>query len=300
MGNKIIVLQGVPASGKSTWAKNYIKEHPDTVIVSRDAIREGTGTYWNPDHEQYITEMEEYAIRQAWKNYLDVIIDATNLNPKTILKWNALAKELDCEIEFKLFEITYEEALKRDEQRKKDGGRAVGKDVIRRFFKNYFPEQLSKLVDDRPIAQPNHLLPDIVVCDIDGTVALRNGRSPYDLSKVSEDTFDPRMARVLRHFMETGVKVLFVSGREGTEQCMRDTKQWIRDNIGIIGAGDKWDIIFRTEGDHRNDAIVKEEIYDQYIKDKYNVAAVFDDRDRVVKMWRDKGLLCCQVYYGDF
>ena len=45
---------------------------------------------------------------------------------------------------------------------------------------------------------------------------------------------------------------------------------------------------------------MKEEIYDQYIKDKYNVAAVFDDRDRVVKMWRDKGLLCCQVYYGDF
>ena len=271
--SKIIVLQGVPASGKSTWAKNYIKDHPDTVIVSRDAIR------------------------QAWKNHLDIIIDATNLNPKTILKWNDLAKELGCEIEFKLFEISYEEALKRDEQRKKDGGRAVGKDVIRRFFKNYFPEQLSKFVDDRPIAQPNHLLPDIVVCDIDGTVALRNGRSPYDLTKVSEDTFDPRMTRVLRYFMGTGVKVIFVSGREGTEQCMRDTTQWIFDNIG---RRDKWDIIFRTEGDHRNDAIVKEEIYDQYIKDKYNVVVVFDDRDRVVKMWRDKGILCCQVYYGDF
>ncbi len=295
--SKIIVLQGVPASGKSTWAKKYVKDHPDTVIVCRDSIREGTGTYWNPDHEQYISEMEEYAIRQAWKNYLDVIIDATNLNPETITKWNKLAKELECEIEFKFFDISYEEALKRDEQRKKDGGRAVGKDVIRRFFKNYFPEKLSKFVDDRPIKQSDYSLPSVVICDIDGTVALRNGRSPYDLTKVSEDTFDPRMNYILSHFMDTGVKVIFVSGREGTAQCTRDTTQWILNNIG---RRDNWDIIFRTEGDHRNDSVVKEEIYDQYIKDKYNVIAVFDDRDRVVKMWRDKGLLCCQVYYGDF
>ena len=297
MGNKIIVLQGVPTSGKSTWAKNYIKDHPDTVIVSRDAIREGTGTYWNPDHEQYITEMEEYAVRQAWKNHLDVIIDATNLNPKTIVKWNNLAKELECDIEFKLFEVSYEEALKRDEQRKKDGGRAVGKDVIKRFFKCYFPGHLSKFVDDRPIKQPDHSLPNVVICDIDGTVALRNDRSPYDLSKVSEDTFDPRMISVLRYFMDAGVKVIFVSGREGTEQCMKDTTQWIGDNIGWEK---DWNILFRVEGDHRNDAIVKEEIYDQCIKDKYNIVAVFDDRDRVVKMWREKGILCCQVYYGDF
>ena len=293
--SKLIVLQGVPASGKSTWAKDYIKSHPDAVIVSRDAIREGTGTYWNPDHEQYISEMEEYAVRQAWKNRLDVIIDATNLNPKTITKWNELAKEIDCEIEFKLFEISYEEAVKRDEQRKKDGGRAVGKDVIKRFFKNYFPEQLSKFADDRFIKQPDYSLPNVVVCDIDGTVALRNGRSPYDLTKVSEDTFDPRMKKLLQYYQGI-IKIIFVSGREGTDQCQYDTRKWISDNIGNTG----WDIIFRKEGDHRNDAIVKEEIYEQYIKDKYNVIAVFDDRDRVVKMWREKGLLCCQVYYGDF
>ncbi len=295
--SKIIVLQGVPASGKSTWAKKYVKDHPDTVIVCRDSIREGTGTYWNPDHENYISTIEEVSIRTAVTAGLDVIIDATNLNPKTIEKWNGLARSTGSEIEFKLFEISYEDALARDERRKKEGGRTVGKDVIRRFFKNYFPEQLSKLVDDRPIAQPDYSLPSVVICDIDGTVALRNGRSPYDLTKVSEDTFDPRMNRILSHFMDTGVKVIFISGREGTEQCMRDTKQWIGDNIG---RRDKWDIIFRTEGDHRNDSIVKEEIYEQYIKDKYNVVCVFDDRDRVVKMWRDKGILCNQVYYGDF
>ena len=293
--SKIIVLQGVPASGKSTWAKDYIKSHPDTVIVSRDAIREGTGTYWNPDHEQYITEMEEYAVLQAWKNHLDVIIDATNLNPKTITKWNELAKSTNSVILFKMFDISYEEAIKRDEQRKKNGGRSVGKDVIKRFFKNYFPEQLVSFEDNRIIKYPDTNLDDVIICDIDGTVALRNGRSPYDLTKVSEDTFDPRMKRLLNYYQGI-VKIIFVSGREGTKQCINDTRNWISDNIGDIG----WDIIFRNEGDHRNDAIVKEEIYEQYIKGQYNVLAVFDDRDRVVKMWREKGLLCNQVYYGDF
>jgi predicted kinase len=42
---KIIVLQGVPASGKSTWAKEYVKDKPDWVIVNRDSIIEATGQY---------------------------------------------------------------------------------------------------------------------------------------------------------------------------------------------------------------------------------------------------------------
>ena len=56
----------------------------------------------------------------------------------------------------------------------------------------------------------------------------------------------------------------------------------------------------REEKDHRPDDIVKEEIYHKYIEDKYNIVCVFDDRDKVVKMWREQGLLCNQVYYGNF
>lgn len=42
---KILVLQGPPASGKSTFAKEFVKDKPDWIIVSRDEIREGTGKY---------------------------------------------------------------------------------------------------------------------------------------------------------------------------------------------------------------------------------------------------------------
>ena len=37
--SKLIVLQGPPCSGKSTWAKEYVRNNKDTVIVSRDSFR---------------------------------------------------------------------------------------------------------------------------------------------------------------------------------------------------------------------------------------------------------------------
>lgn len=297
---KILVLQGVPASGKSTWAKEFVKDKKDWVIVSRDCIRESTGNYWVPERENYISELEFDAITHAIKNNLNVIIDATNLNPKTIKKWDELGAKYNIEVEYKLFKISYKEALARDEERGKNGGRAVGIKTIRRFFNNYFPEDIAPLSDDRKIIEYDVYKKDCIICDIDGTIALRNGRSPFDYSKVSEDTFDPRMKRLLETFDPNKLDLIFVSGREGTEQCKEDTVNWICSNLKNSDFRLEFKIFFRKEGDYRNDAIVKKEIYDNLIKPTYNVIAVFDDRNRVTDMWREEGILCAQVYYGDF
>ena len=56
----------------------------------------------------------------------------------------------------------------------------------------------------------------------------------------------------------------------------------------------------RKEGDFRRDSIVKQEIYEQHIKDKYVVEFVLDDRDLVVSKWRELGLKCLQVQPGAF
>jgi hypothetical protein len=56
----------------------------------------------------------------------------------------------------------------------------------------------------------------------------------------------------------------------------------------------------RAAGDKRSDDIVKREIYEQKIAPWRTVVAVFDDRNKVVNMWRELGLLCLQVYPGDF
>ena len=285
---QILVLQGVPASGKSTFARKLATEHTNWVIVNRDSMRKARGTYWLPSQENYIDELEQNAILSALKLDLNVIIDATNLNPKTIEKWNKIADIAASKIAFKLFKISYKEAMERDNNREDK----VGEKTIRRFFKAYFPEFLYNYTDDRIITLPNADKESIILCDIDGTIALHNGRSPFDYDKASEDTFDPRMKTFLNSISQC-YKIIFFSGR--SEDSRDVTHKWLEDN----GFGEH-QLYMRKSKDFRSDDIVKKEMYFEYIQPKYNVACVFDDRDKVVKMWRDLGILCCQVYYGDF
>lgn len=57
----------------------------------------------------------------------------------------------------------------------------------------------------------------------------------------------------------------------------------------------------REAGNNEKDSIIKRRLFDTYIKDKYDIQFVLDDRNQVVDMWRkDLGLCCLQVDYGDF
>jgi hypothetical protein len=55
------------------------------------------------------------------------------------------------------------------------------------------------------------------------------------------------------------------------------------------------ELYMRKTDDYRDDTIVKRELYENYIKDKFNVVAVFDDRPKVLRMWRKLGLFTFNV-----
>lgn len=123
-------------------------------------------------------------------------------------------------------------------------------------------------------------------------------RNPYDLTKVKEDRCDLRLQYLLNLinlYFKNNIHIFFFSGREGTEQCYTDTFEWLSKYIDFPIT-----LFMRNEGDYRPDEIIKIELYNKVIKDKYNVLCVFDDRDKVVKAWRELGLLTLQVYYGNF
>lgn len=296
---KILVLQGVPASGKSTFARSLVLKDKSYVIVSRDAIREARGDYWIPEHEDYISDIEEFEIRSAIKHNLNPIIDATNLNPKTIAKWKNLAEELNVNIEFKMFEIDFATALERDSKRE----RCVGKKVLERFFRDYFPDQLKVYYTDDRLKGPFYLYndekEDCIIADLDGTVCLHDGRNPYDLTRVSEDIPNYPLVQFLKELI-CNKHIIFLSGREETNQCRQDTINWLTENICSPDFGYKWELLMRDKNNFEPDEIIKERIFHKEIEPKYNVIAVFDDRDKVVKMWRSLGLLCNQVYWGNF
>ena len=131
--SRLVILQGIPGAGKTFYAREFVKGKKDWVIVNRDSLREGRGDYWIPEQEKFISELEEFHIKKALEYGLNVIIDATNLNPTTLAKWDVIAKEFSAEMEFKMFEVSLEEAIERDKHR----DRTVGEKVIRDFYNRY-------------------------------------------------------------------------------------------------------------------------------------------------------------------
>ena len=165
--SKILVLYGPPAAGKSFYARDFVKDKTDWVIVNRDSLREGRGEYWIPSQEDYISDLEEFSIKAAIKRGLNVIIDATNFNPKTREKWVRLAAETKSLIEFKEFYVPFKVAVERDKNRE----RSVGEKVIKRFYQKYYPDRYNaemSQVDNRYILNQDKTLPSCVIVDLDG------------------------------------------------------------------------------------------------------------------------------------
>jgi hypothetical protein len=137
-------------------------------------------------------------------------------------------------------------------------------------------------------------LPLAVIVDIDGTLALRKHRSPYDETQVITDEPHDIVIANVQALKSQGHRIVITSGR--TEGCRADTEKWLLKYVGV----DYDVLLMRASGDQRNDADVKEEMYRRHIEPNYNVVLVLDDRNRVVDRWRKLGLLVYQVAFGDF
>ncbi len=139
--------------------------------------------------------------------------------------------------------------------------------------------------------------PKAVIVDIDGTVAIRDEeiRDPFttEFDRLVADSPNTRIIELVSLFFNNDYKIVYVTGRDG--QGEEGTREWLRLNCPPYAA-----LHMRLPNDYRKDMIVKEEIYRNKIESKYDVHFVLDDRDQVVSMWREIGLTCLQVNYGDF
>ena len=89
---KVFLLIGLPGAGKTTWTKKYVKENPDTLVVSRDDIRLHlhSGTYiFETELEPVIKSMSDNMISDIlFSTDKNLIIDETNgriLNRKHLI-----------------------------------------------------------------------------------------------------------------------------------------------------------------------------------------------------------------------
>lgn len=87
--------------------------------------------------------------------------------------------------------------------------------------------------------------------------------------------------------------IVVVSGR--SDRVRHATETWLRLHNVFCDA-----LYMRSAGDHRPDHATKKSLLKQILAAGYDPIMAFDDRDQVVKMWRDQGIPCAQVAEGNF
>lgn len=309
----IEILIGAPGSGKSTYSEKRVREDKNCVVVSRDAFRKMLKTSYGlmPEKvENMVTRMQYDALKVAMNSKSNIIVDNTHCNMHVIKELVDHILKFDRHNLYNIRIIPFDPTLKELKLRNttRPEEKRVPEQVIERMFKNL---QVVLSADNRKILKtyetgeyrltpvvynPSEDLPEAIIVDIDGTVAEMNDkRGPFDWAKVDRD--DPKLEIIrLVYLLESKYNVIFMSGR--SEDARALTELWLAAYLpGIKYVG----LYMRGSHDFRKDSIVKKELFEKHIRDKFNIKYALDDRNQVVDMWRNElGLTVLQVQDGDF
>lgn len=302
--SKLLILVGAPGSGKSTFARYFLRTEDNWIRVNRDDFRlmQFGDSLMIPFYEERISKMVEASVLTLLKSDTNVIIDATNTSLRTIEDMIHTYTEY-ADISFKVFDLPVDELVKRCDKRYEETGKFISKSVVERNVANlkhtlekfdFAPIPRKVQVATSSYATQDKNLPKAVICDLDGTLSLLNGRDPYNAATCDNDLLNEPVAAALKMAKQQGYQVILLSGRE--DKFREPTVRFLdKHQIG-------YDLLLmRTSNDFRKDNIIKRELFEGEIQGKYFVEFLLDDRNQVVDMWRkDLHLPCFQVNYGDF
>ena len=280
--SKLLVLRGVPASGKTTYAKSLIEKGSEFIKrVNLDELRKMIdNSKFSKVKEKEIRSIQKNTINYYLsKNYM-VIIDNTHLPEKygTTDYWNKYLEKENLNIEFKdFFKVPFHICLKRNSKRDE-----LTKVPEKRMY------EMKRIIEKPYEYIQNKELSNCVVFDIDGTLAHSDGiRSPYDYGNVDKDKVDEPMKQLVQNLYGSAFTIFLCSGRN--ESCRTKTEEWLfKHQISYKK------LYMRARNDDRKDTKVKEEMLN-HIKEKYNVVLWFDDRNSVVEHIRNLGIKVVQV-----
>jgi predicted kinase len=295
----IFVLRGIPASGKSTFCKQFLIDNPKYYRVNRDSIRRGLiGETYDQRIENLVTQIETYTLESILGKGKNVIVDNCHCTESYFSEICNIAKRIgEIQVTEKIFDVSFEECCRRNNNR--TGIEKVPDNVMKKMQENfshisktertiYFPKKHNAFIT-------NLDLPNACMVDIDGTLALHGDRGPFDWNKISTDYLNVPIANIVKTYHNTGTKIIIMSGRGIENQIKVDTEAWLK-KYEI-----PYDYIFmRNAGDNRADDIVKRELYEANVLNKFNVLFVLDDRSKVCRMWRNMNLTVLQVAEGNF
>ena len=148
----LTILCGIPGSGKTTYAKKYIDEHPNTIHLSSDSIR--AELYGNESAQgnpaEVFSIMQQRAV-DTLNNGQSVVYDCTSITRKDragIISSCPKFTKIECHVVW----APIETCVERDAAR----GRTVGKEVIDRMLKRFQSPFYDEGIDEIKIVLPDN------------------------------------------------------------------------------------------------------------------------------------------------
>lgn len=294
--SKILMLKGLPRSGKTTWAKKFVLQSGNYVRVNRDDLRAMLHAgKWSPRNESITIDVQNAIVTTLINIHRNVIIDDTNLGKSDYDRWSNFSKRIGAEFAVKEFKSDINTLITRDNH--SDPTERRGRHVIERMalLHGYF-----------------ELKPQsVVLCDIDGTISDCEHRrhhvqkEPKDwkgfFSAMGDDTLRQSTFTLLKQAAAEGKTIIFLSARPENYRAV--TESWLlKYDMSPIhsqrGTSVEYlTLLMRQENDTRADTIVKQQILDKFF-DKEQIAHVIDDRPSVLRMWQSNGLKTIDVGKG--
>ena len=151
----------------------------------------------------------------------------------------------------------------------------------------------------------------LYIFDLDGTLALIGHRRHFVecpreqqdwagfYAACDKDEPNNPVIALWTQLRNAGADIWIFSGR--SNEVFDKTQEWLKQNLGTYYWNFGHYLMMRDSGDFTPDDVLKKQWLDAMLpEDRERLVCVFDDRDRVVKMWRDNGITCLQVAPGEF
>ncbi len=141
---EVILTRGLPASGKSTWAKRQVDASPGQVKrVNKDDLRSMLDNgQWSRQNERFVLQVRDTIVRAALARNTDVIVDDTNLSPKHVAHFRRVVAAIneqhgtDHRVTVRDFtDVPLDTCIARDRQRPEPVGERVIRGMYNQFLK---------------------------------------------------------------------------------------------------------------------------------------------------------------------
>lgn len=289
---KILILIGCPGSGKTEWAKRFLNQHRDETPrwqrISRDDIRMMCSNLeFDPTNEEYITEVEQTNVRKSLDKGFSVIVDATHVTQKARNVWHKLAQEIgNIEVIEHGFDVDLQTCIKRNNNRDRRVPQEIIENMFTKLQKAGIPQWKTTIYPEHTLVVFDNKKPDVIICDIDGTIADNSWRDVYDATRCDKDEPINEILTIINNI--DSADVVFITGRD--EKFRTKTMRWLQKYVL-----DPFELFMRPDSDKHHDFIVKEDIIKNEIVPKYNVLFAIDDRPSVCRIYRKLGIKTLQL-----